>query len=89
MEPVIDAKRSALINFKRDQSKRNKTALRAARNKVQQTARHCANNYWLQLCQSIQTSSDTGNIRGMYDGIKNKENCPTENKIRRGHHRLQ
>ena len=85
MEPVIDAKRSALINFKRDPSQRNKTALRAARNKAQQTARHCANNYWLQLCQSIQTSSDTGHIRGMYDGI----NCPTENKISRGHHRLQ
>ena len=70
MEPVIDVKRSALINFKRDPSERNKTALRAARNKAQQTTRHCANNYWLQLCQSIQTSSDTGNIRGMYDGIK-------------------
>ena len=33
MEPVIDAKRSALINFKRDPSQRKKTTLRAARNK--------------------------------------------------------
>ena len=79
MEPVIDAKRSALINFKRDPSERNKPALRAARNKAQQTARHCANNYWLQLCQSIQTSSDTGNIRGMHDGIK-KATGPTIKK---------
>ena len=79
MEPVIDATRSALINFKRYPSQRNKTTLRAARNKVQQTARHCANNYWLQLCQSIQTSSDTGNIRGMYDGIK-KATGPTIKK---------
>ena len=79
MELVIDAKRSALINFKRDQSERNKTALRAARNKAQQTARHCANNYWLQLCQSIQTSSDTGNIRSMYDVIK-KATVPTITK---------
>ena len=79
MEPVIDAQRSALINFKRDPSERNKTALRVARNKAQQTARHCANNYWLQLCQSIQTSSDTGNIRGMYDGIK-KATSPTIKK---------
>ena len=38
-----------------------------------------ANNYWLQLCQSIQTSSDTGNIRGMYDGIK-KATGPTMKK---------
>ena len=79
MEPVIDATRSALINFKRDPSQRNKTALRAARNKAQETARHYANNYWLQLCQSIQTSSDTGNIRGMYDGIK-KATGPTIKK---------
>ena len=70
MEPIIAAKRSALITFKRDPSQTNKTALGAARNKAQQTARHYANNYWLQMCQSIQTSSDTGNVRGMYDGIK-------------------
>ena len=70
MELVIDAKRSAVITFKRDPSQTNLTALRAARNVAQQTARHCANNYWLQLCQSIQTSSDTGHIWDMYDGIK-------------------
>ena len=79
MELVIAALGSALINFKRDPSERNNTALGAARNKAQQTARHCANNYWLQLCQSIQTSSDTGNIRGMYDGIK-KATGPTMKK---------
>ena len=39
--------------------------------KAQETARHCANTYWLQLCQSIHTSSDTEQIiRGMYDKIK-------------------
>ena len=79
MEPVIDAKRSALINFTIYPGQRNKTALRAARNKVQQTGRHSANNYWLQLCQSILTSSDTGNIRSMYDGIK-KATGPTVKK---------
>ena len=79
MEHVIDAKRSALITFKSDPSQTNKTALRAARNIAQQTARHCANNYWLQLCQSIQTSSDTEHIRGMYDGIK-KATGPTIKK---------
>ena len=79
MEHVIDAKCSAPINVKRDPSQRNKTALRAARDKAQQSARHCTNNYWLQLCQSIQTSSDTGHIRGMYDGIK-KATGPTTKK---------
>ena len=68
MEPAIDANRFGLINIKRDPSQRNKTALRAARHKAQQTARNCANNYWLQLCESIQTSSDRENIRGMANG---------------------
>ena len=75
MEPLIDVKRSALINLKRDPSQRNKTVLRAARNKAQQTTLHCAKYYWLQLCQSIQTSPDTGNIRGI-----KKATCPTIKK---------
>jgi hypothetical protein len=33
-------------------------------------ARHNANDYWLQLCHSIQTSTDTGNAKGIYGGIK-------------------
>ena len=76
MEPVTEAKHYALDNVRRDPSKKNSNTLRAAnilraaRNKAQQTARRCANKYWLQLCQSIQMSSHTGNIRGMYDGIK-------------------
>ena len=35
--------------------------------------------YWLQLCQSIQTSSDIGHIRGICDGIK-KATGPTIKK---------
>ena len=70
MEPVTDAKRYALVNFKRDPSKKKLNTLRAGRNKVKQTAQRCANNYWLQLCQSIKLSSNTGNIRGTYAGIK-------------------
>ena len=38
--------------------------------KVQQTARRYANEYWTQLSQEIQTAAITGNIKGMYDGIK-------------------
>ena len=45
MEPVTEAKRYALINFKSDLSKKNLNALRAARNKAQQTARRCATGY--------------------------------------------
>lgn len=44
--------------------------LREARSEAQQMARRCANNYWLELSANIQAASDTGNIRGMYEGIK-------------------
>ena len=44
--------------------------LRAARSKVQQISRHCANDFWLQLCNHIPVCADTGNLKGMYDGIK-------------------
>ena len=70
MEPVIEAKRTAFLNFKENPSPRNLEDLRKARSKAQQTARRCANNYWLKLSSTIQVASDTGDIRGMYEGIK-------------------
>ena len=70
MRPVIEAKRKALIEYKRSPSERNLQIIRAARSKVQQTAMRCANEYWTQLSQDIQTAAITGNIRGMHDGIK-------------------
>ena len=70
MRPVIEAKRTALIEYKRSPSERNLQILRAARSKVQQAARRCANENWTQLSQDIQRAAITGNIRGMYDGIK-------------------
>jgi len=70
MQPVINAKREALVNYKRDPSAKNLAALRTARSNVQRTARHCANQYWLNLCQDIQTAADTGNTRGVYEGMK-------------------
>ena len=79
MRPVIEANRKALIEYKRSPSERNLQILRAARSKVQQTARRCANEYWTQLSQDIQTAAITGNIRGMYDGIK-KALGPTQSK---------
>ena len=43
MRPVIEAKRTALMEYKRSPSERNLQILRAARSKVQQAARRCAN----------------------------------------------
>ena len=79
MTPVIEAKRTALIEYKRSPSERNLQILRAARSKFQQTARRCANEYWTQLSEDIQTAAITGNIKGMYDGIK-KALGPTQSK---------
>ena len=70
MVPIIEEKRNALAAYKACPSECNLQALRAARSKVQQSARRCANEYWLQLCSRIQLAADTGNIQGMYDGIK-------------------
>ena len=79
MRPVIEAKRTALMEYKRSPSERNLQILRAARSKVQQVARRCADVYWTQLSQDIQTAAITSNIRGMYDGIKNALG-PTQSK---------
>nr|KAG5691627.1 hypothetical protein BaRGS_023798 [Batillaria attramentaria] len=70
LQPVTETKRKALLAHKQNPCPSTRDALRAARNKAQQTARRCANDYWLNLCRRIQTAADSGNARGMYDGIK-------------------
>ena len=70
MKPVTEAKRKALLAHKDKSSQSTQLALRAAKSKAQQTARHCANTYWQNLCSSIQLAAETGNARGMFEGIK-------------------
>ena len=79
MAPVVEAKRAALAEYKHTPSERDLQIIKIARSKAQQTARHCANEYWTELSEKIQSSAITGNIRGMYDGI-NKALGPTLNK---------
>ena len=67
---AIEDKRRALEAYKACPSEYNLQVLRLAHSKVQQTARRCSNNYWLQLCSQIQIEMGIGNINGMYDGIK-------------------
>ncbi|XP_047478074.1 uncharacterized protein LOC125031403 [Penaeus chinensis] len=80
MLPVIEEKRKALAAYKACPNKWNLQVLRTARSKVQKSARRCANEYCLQLCSQIQPAVDTGNIKGMYDGIKQAMG-PTQKKI--------
>ena len=68
--PVTEAKRTALAEYKRTPSERNLQILRIARSKAQHTTRRCANEYWTEISENIQSAAITGNIRGMYDGIK-------------------
>ena len=77
--PIIEAKWAALAEYKRTSSERNLQILRIARSKAQQTARRCANEYWTEFSENIQSAAITGNIRIMYNGIK-KALGPTLNK---------
>ncbi|XP_014769776.1 uncharacterized protein LOC106868849 [Octopus bimaculoides] len=79
MEPVIEAKRAALMQYKSDSSTKSLEELRKARNKTQLTARRRANRYWQEICQRIQSAADSGDILGMYAGLK-KALGPTTTK---------
>ncbi|KAI8519655.1 hypothetical protein Bbelb_029120 [Branchiostoma belcheri] len=70
MEPAIHAKREALVQWKRDPTQQHMLSLRRAKARCQKLARQCANEYWVKLCSSIEHASQTGNVRAMYEGIK-------------------
>jgi hypothetical protein len=70
MEPVIEAKRAAHVSYRRVPSVANLESLRRARGDAQRTARRCANEYWLQLSENIQTAADLGRTQDMYSGIR-------------------
>jgi len=79
MIPVIEAKHAALVEYKRSPSERNLQILWATRSKAQRTTRRCANEYWTELSETIRSAAITGNIRGMYNGIKTAMG-PVQNK---------
>ena len=62
MAPAIEAKRAALAEYKRTPSERNLQILRIVRSKAQQTARRCANEYWTELSENIQSAAITGTL---------------------------
>ena len=70
IQPFLDENRRALASYKSSLGERTLQMLRAARNNVQQISRRCANEFWLQLCNHIQICADSGNLKDMYDGIK-------------------
>ena len=69
MQPVTEAKKIALLAYKQNPFRGTRDALRVAKSKAQRTTRRCANDYF-QSTAKIQTASDCGHARRMYEGIK-------------------
>ncbi|WP_353803968.1 hypothetical protein, partial [Acinetobacter baumannii] len=70
LKPVTEEKRLALLAYKASPNTSTLEALKAAKKRAQQISRRCANTYWLNLCNRIQEAANTGNTRGLYEGIK-------------------
>ena len=70
IEPAITAERNILLAFKRDPCANTLAALRSTRHDARIIAGRCANDYWLNVFQSVQLSADLGNVREMYEGMK-------------------
>ena len=70
MMPVIKDRRSAHLQYINLPNSQNLQAFKDTKKKVQQRARSCSNELWVELNQKIQLAANTVNIRGMYYGIK-------------------
>ena len=69
-DSLIEAKCIALQAYKDKSSPESLNTLRSTRSDIQKDIRACINEYWTNLCRTIQQAVDTGNVKGMYDGIK-------------------
>ena len=54
--------------------------LKEARGQLQKATRQFANKYWNNLCDEIQTTADSGNLREMYRGLR-KATGPSARKV--------
>ena len=70
LEPLTEAMRKALLEYKNNLTPRTLNILHTAINTAQQATRRCLEEYWLNLCNNIQLAADIGNVRRMYEGIK-------------------
>ncbi|XP_073965599.1 uncharacterized protein [Choristoneura fumiferana] len=70
LRPLIDIKRQAALNFRHNPCVKTREDLNKAKASVQRSSRFYANAYWTELCQGIQACANTGDIGGVYEGIK-------------------
>ncbi|XP_038073012.1 uncharacterized protein LOC119741333 [Patiria miniata] len=68
--PAPENKRSARNKCRLINTRSSKAALRAAKSTVQRLTRAALQRYWSHLSDRIQRCADSGDLRGLYQGIK-------------------
>lgn len=68
--PLIEKKREAMLIDKQLSTQASKKRLKQAKSEVQRASRKCANNYWQDLCGSIQAAFEQGNLKEYYSLLK-------------------
>ena len=67
--PLLERKRAAHLAHQLHKSSETHSALKTLKAEVQKVSRTCANDYWMNLCQEIQSAADTGDAQTMYAKI--------------------
>ncbi|KAJ8290132.1 hypothetical protein GJAV_G00009060 [Gymnothorax javanicus] len=70
LHPVIQAKKEARMQYSASPSQANVDRLKLAKADAQRLSRQCLQQYWLDLSSHIQSCVDSGNLQGLYSGIK-------------------
>ena len=70
IQPFVDGKRGALASYKSSPCERTLRTLRAARSKVKQISQDVEQMTFGSNCVITYKSVLTGNLKGIYDGIK-------------------
>ena len=81
LDPFIEADHTAGQAYKDMPSPATLNTLQSARSDVQKEVRACINESWTDLCRTIQQAADTGNVKGMQNGIKKATGPSIKNSI--------
>ncbi|KAK0136675.1 hypothetical protein N1851_027148 [Merluccius polli] len=68
--PAIASKRSARLSCLQHNTRSNKAAWKQACRNVQKATRTAMQDYWNTLCDRIESCASSGNIRGVFLGLK-------------------
>lgn len=70
ISPILSEKRRLRNAYMSNPSQENADRFKEIKSKAQRVSRQCFEKYWNDLSSRIQLCSDTGNLRGLYKGIK-------------------